>query len=759
MLSEVIGRRRTRPDAEPKARGEALYTADLTLPGMLHATLLLAGRPHARIARLDVARARAMPGVRAVLTAAGVPDHRYGLAIADRKLFADGVVRFEGEVVAAVAADTEEAAVAAAAAIEVDYVDLEPVLDPEAALHPDSPLVHPELDGYEMFRPNTGSGNDCARVTIEKGDVDAALEAADVVVTSRFVTALSHPAPIEPHAVLARWTGDQVTVWSTSQVPFLARAGVARTLGIPLSSVRIVVTHLGGGFGGKCDFHLEGYVAALARVARRPVRLVLTRAEEFVVPDMNRHPMTITLTTGLSTDGRMTARRARLVLDTGAYASHGPNSAEIATLMAVGPYAIPHVSVQAHTVYTHRTPAGSTRGPTAPQLCWAVEQHVDEIAARIGVDPVEFRLGTLFADGDTTATGRRVVTPSVAACLRTVRERAEAAHRPGEHVGYAVGWWGTVPLASGALVRVNPDASATLVVGAQDNGSGAAQALTGIVAQELGLAEDQVGWLGQDTDAGGFDWGSLGSQTTLNAGRSVLAASRDVAGQLRTIGAGLLGVDPDAVDLADASVRVRATPGRCVPLSAVMSHAHGRHQLVSASAAPEPPAGTERVHATASVGRTMYEDFPYPSWYAAAALVRVDRETGRITVRRVVQAHDIGRVLNPVGAEGQVHGGVVHSVGMALSEHSVVDDGRHRRPDLLDYRLLTTMDAPEVDVVFLPPADEPSGPYGSRSIGEAAVIPAAAAVGNAVASALGTPVRDLPMLPQHVWRTASEVDR
>lgn len=744
-MAGVVGSRRTRPDADPKARGEALYTADLSERGVLQAALLLAGRPHARIARLDVTRARSLPGVRAVLTAADVPPHRYGLAIADRRLFATDVVRFEGEVVAAVAADTDEAARAAVAAVEVD---------PEAALRDDAPLVHPDAHEYELFRPDTRSGNDCARVTVEKGDVDAALAAADVVVTSRFTTALSHPAPIEPHAVLARWTGDQVTVWSTSQVPFLARAGVARTLGIPLSSVRVVVTHLGGGFGGKCDFHLEGHVAALARAARRPVRLVLTRAEEFVVPDMKRHPMTITLTTGLSADGRMLARRARLVLDTGAYASHGPNSAEIATLMAVGPYAIPQVSVQAHTVYTHRTPAGSTRAPTAPQLCWALEQHVDEIAARLGVDPVEFRLGAVFADGDTTATGRRVVAPAAGACLRAVRERAEAAQQPGEHVGYAVGWWGTVPLASGALVRVNPDASATLVVGAQDNGSGAALALTSIVAHELGLPEAQVGWLGQDTDAGGFDWGSLGSQTTLNAGRSVLAASRDVAGQLRRLGAELLDADPDDVELAHSTARLRGAHARCVPLSVVMSYAHGRHQLVSASASPLPPPGTEQVHATRSVGRTMYEDFPYPSWYAAAALVRVDRETGRVTVRRVVQAHDIGRVLNPVGAEGQVHGGVVHSVGMALSEHSTVDAGRQRRTDLLDYRLLTAVDAPEVDVVFLPAADEPTGPYGSRSIGEAAVVPAAAAVGNAVAAALGGPVRDLPMLPHHVWRAA-----
>ncbi|MFB2582397.1 xanthine dehydrogenase family protein molybdopterin-binding subunit [Herbiconiux sp. P15] len=746
------GGRFVRPDGEVKARGEALFTGDLVLPGMLHARLLLAGRPHARIVRLDTSRARAMPGVHAVLTSADVPRNRYGLAIADRLLFAEHEVRYEGEIVAAVAATTLAQATAAVAAIEVEYEDLPAVVDAEAALADGAVLVHPDFDSYELFRPDTHDGNDCCRVTIEKGEADAELAAADIVVTSEFETDLSHPVSIEPHAVLAHWTGSQVSLWSTTQVPFLARAGVARTLGVPLSSVRVVVTHLGGGFGGKCDFHLEGHAAALSRAARRPVLLALTREEEFLVPDMNRHPIRITLTTGLSAEGVMVARRARLVLDTGAYASHGPNSAEIATLMAVGPYRIPHLDVEAKTVYTHRTPAGSTRSPTGPQLCWAVEQHTDEIAGRLGLDAVELRLRNLLRDGDVSASGHRVTGPSAAECLLDVRDRALEAVEPGQTVGLAVGWWGSVPLASGATVRVNPDASATLVMGAQDNGSGAAVALTAIVAEELGIEPGSIGLLGQDTDAGGFDWGSLGSQTTINAGRAVLAASREVAARLVALGAQLLGVEEDEAALDRGAVHVVGDPTRSVTLDEVMRHAHGTHELVSAHASPLPPDGAARVESTRSVGRTMYEQFPYPSYYAAAAIVEVDEETGGVHVVRLFQTHDIGRVLNPLGAEGQVHGGAVHSLGMALSEGSVLHGGMQERADLLDYRLQTALDTPPIDVTFLPAPTLPSGPYGTRSIGEAAVVPVAAAVGNAIALATGGRVRRLPMLPERVWR-------
>jgi CO/xanthine dehydrogenase Mo-binding subunit len=265
-----------RPDGAVKAAGAARYTADLTLPRMLHARLLLAGRAHARLRSLDIARARSAPGVHAVLTHADVPGVRYGMAVRDRRLFARDVVRYEGEIVAAVAADSPQAAAAALELIDARWEELEPLLDPEAALADGAPLVHPDWASYAIDRPDTRAGNDCARVTLVKGDVEAAFTAAAAVVEQTFSTDMSHPLAIEPHAVLADWADGRVTIWSTTQVPFLARAGVALTLGVPESAVRVVVTHLGGGFGGKCDFHLEAHAAALSRASGRPVKLVLS---------------------------------------------------------------------------------------------------------------------------------------------------------------------------------------------------------------------------------------------------------------------------------------------------------------------------------------------------------------------------------------------------------------------------------------------------------------------------------------------------
>lgn len=763
----VLGTRVARRDGPAKASGAARYTADVSLPGMLHARLVLAGRSHARISRLDVGRARDAPGVRAVLTQQDVPDVRYGMAVRDRTLFADAVVRYEGEIVAAVAATTPEHAAAAAALVDVEYEALPAILDPEAALDPSSALVHPDFDRYVVDRPDTRSGNDCSRVTIVRGDVDAGFARADRVVEQRFATDMTHPLAIEPHAVVADWADGRVTIWTTTQVPFLARTGVAATLGVREADVRVIVTHLGGGFGGKCDFHLEAHAAALSRAARRPVRLVLSRREEFLVPDLTRHPIGIDLRTGLLADGTIVARSARLVLDTGAYASHGPIASEIATLMAVGPYRIPHLHIEARTVYTNRTPAGSTRAPTGPQMCWAVEQHTDALAVAAGLDPVAFRLRNLVGDGDEAPTGQRLSGPTARDCLLRADELiavAPAGLPPvpegwKEGTGVAVGWWGNVPLPSGAAVRLHADGSATLVSGAQDNGTGAAVSLVLLVAEELGLRPEEVAIVHQDTGATPFDYGSLGSQTTFNAGRAALAAAQTVREQLVHRAARALGSGPTEIELADGAARVIGEPGRRITIAALVVAAQADGTLIMAQSAPLPPARPPEPEAWRSQGRTMYSSFPFPAYYCCAARVAVDPETGRVLVREVVAVHDIGRVLNPVGAEGQVEGGVVHSVGMALSEGVVLRDGRQLTARLMDYQLQTSADAPPVRIAFVTPRTPGDGPAGARGVGEVGVIAAAGAVANAIANATGVAVHQLPMLPHRVWAAMHDGDR
>jgi CO/xanthine dehydrogenase Mo-binding subunit len=723
---------------------------------MAHGKRLLAGVAHARIVRLDVTAALALPGVLAVLTQDDVPEARYGPFVRDRTLFARDVVRFEGEVVAAVAALTPEAAEAACAAIVVEYEPLEPVLDPEAALREGSPLVHPEWASYDAEPWIERSGNDCGFMTQVKGDAARALAEADVVVAERYEADMSHAVPIEPHAALAEWHGSRVTVWSSTQAPFGARAGVARTLGLAEADVRVIVPTLGGGFGAKCDFHFEAHAAALARAARRPVRLLLGRREEFTAIDKTRHPITIELETGVRADGTFLARRTRLVLDGGAYASDSLYATEIGLMLSFGPYRIPHVYGEAHTVYTNRTPAGSVRAPGGPQVCWAVEQHTDVIAERLGLDPVELRRRNLVRAGDAGPSGQRFERPAALECLEEASRLAGWGKElpDGEALGVACGWWYSVPAPSGAYVKLNADGSGTIVTGAQENGSGAVMGLALVAAEELGMRPEEFSIVAQDTDAGAFDLGSQGSQTTINNGRAVAAAAREVRGQLLALASAELEIAEADLELAEGRVRARGAPARAISIAELATKAHGGELLLGRGSGPPPPAPAHDVSGCA--GRGAYSVFPSPSFSCHVAHVRVDRETGVARVLEHVAVHDFGRVLNPLGAEGQVEGGVVHGLGIALTEGTAHADGRQVNPHLLDYKLQTAADAPRIRVGFVEGDPAEGTPFGAKGVGEPPIIPPAGAVANAIARACGARVRRLPMSAERVWEALQE---
>ena len=535
-----------RPDGKEKVTGTGRYTADVALTGQLYAKFLYPRHSRARIVAIDAAKAKALPGVLAVLTHEDVPDVLYGQLVKDRRLFAKEEVRFEADVVAAVAAMTPEIAARAVELIEVEYEPLVPLTDPERAMAGDAPLVHADWNSYEADENLNRDGNVLGRSTIVKGDAGAAMAKADVVVSRRYLADGSHGVPIEPRAVVAQWQGDRVTVWTSSQTPFAARSGVAETLAIPESDVRIIVPLLGGGFGSKCDFHYEAHVAALARATGRPVKLVFSREEEFIAPDHRRESIAIELETGARHDGTLVARRARLVLDGGAYCGEGGFFAQMAAMHACGPYVIEHVDVDAMLVYTNNQPSGSIRAPTAPQTCWALEQHMDELADALGLDAVELRRRTLIAEGDESPT-RQVFGPLG---IKETLERAAELIGYGqelpenEGIGFACGWWPSFGVPSGAYVKLNGDGTGTIVTGAQENGSGAVMGLPLLAAQVLGMRPDDFSVLYQDTDAGPWDMGSSGSQTTFNNGRAVIEAAREVADKLRELAAEKLEIDP-----------------------------------------------------------------------------------------------------------------------------------------------------------------------------------------------------------------------
>jgi CO/xanthine dehydrogenase Mo-binding subunit len=745
-----------RADGLEKVTGQARYAADLLLPGMLEGRFLLAGHAHARIKRVDIDKARRLPGVVAVITQADVPQLHYGSAVKDRTLFADGVVRFEGEVVAAVAARTAEIASAALELIEVDFEPLPPVTDPEVALEPGSPLVHPDWSSYQAYDGLIRSGNDCAYVTIAKGDVAAGFAGADAIVEERYHCDQSHPVPIEPHAVLAQWQGEKVTIWSTSQVPFAARAGVAETLQMPESNVRIIVPHLGGGFGGKCEFHFEAHVAALARKAGRPVRVVFNRHDEFIAPDKVNHPIVIDLKTGVTREGMISARSARIILDTGAYASDAPSIAEIATMMAAGPYDIPNLDITAHTVYTNKTPAGSVRAPSGPQVAWAVEQHTDEVGRQVGLDGYGIRMRNLLEEGDAGPTGQRMKAVGAKACLEKAAELIRFTDSPvsGEGTGLACAWWFSYPAASSVSLKVNTDGSATLVTGAQENGSGAVMGLGLIAAEELGISPDRVSILYQDTDAGAWDMGSSGSQTTFNNGRAVIAAAAEVRRRILSIAAEKLEASADDLEIVDGIVRVRGVPATAMSVAEVASALFAGGELLTAQGSAIAEALPDNFGASCS-GRVVFPAFADPTFTCQAARVAVDAETGVVRVLELAAAHDFGRVLNPEGARGQVEGGVVHSIGMALTEGTTYREGRQVNPHLLDYKLQTSADAPAIRVEFIETSGA-MGPRGGKGVGEPPIIAAAGAVANAIAAATGARVRRLPMTAPRVWAAVKE---
>ena len=749
-----------RPDGIEKVTGTARYVADLARPGLLHAKLLLAGVPHARLRSIDTTAAKALPGVLAVLTQDDVPDVRYGAFVKDRTLFAQGTIRFEGEILAAVAAVSAEIAEQACALIVVDMEELPPVATPAAALAPGAALVHPAWESYsggDVIR----DGNTCAQMTSVKGDIEQGLAEADVVVRDRYVTDVTHATPIEPHVVLAEWQGGAVTVWSSTQAPFGARAGVARTLQLPESRVRIVVPTLGGGFGGKCDFHFEAHAAALSRAAGRPVLLQLSRREEFLCTDKVRHPITVELETGVRNDGTITARRARITLDGGAYVSDSLYAAELGLMTAIGPYRIPHIAAESVTVYTTRTPSGSVRAPGGPQVCWALEQHMDVIAERLGLDPVELRRRNLLQDGDTGPTGQVFHEPAALRCLETAVELAGwesgAPLPPGEALGVACSFWPSVPAPAGAYVKLEADGSGTIITGAQENGSGAVMALPLIAARELGLRPESFSLVHQDTGAGPWDLGSQGSQTTINNGRAVAAAAAQVREQLLDLASDLLDVAPSDLELADGVVRAKDAPSRSVTIAQLAAQATGG-ELLLGSGSGEVPALPEH-DLSACSGRGFFAAFASPSFSCHISRVRVDAETGVARVIEHTAAHDFGFVMNPPGATAQVEGASIQGIGLALSEGTQLDErGQQRNPYLLDYKLQTSADAPRVTVALVEGSLAEGAPYGMKGVGEPPVVPPAAAVANAIARATGGRVHRLPMTPERIWAAAHGID-
>jgi CO/xanthine dehydrogenase Mo-binding subunit len=748
-----------RADGPDKVTGSGRYTADLTLTGMLAAKFRYADIAHARITKLDVSAARAIPGVMAVLTADDVPDVRFGPFVQDRTLFARDVVRFEGEVVAAVAATTAAIAQKAVDAIVVEFEPLPVITDVEAALEADSPLVHTEWAAYGAADVLMRDRNDASFSSIAKGDIEAGLAEADLVITSRYVADGSHAVPIEPRAVVAQWEGNKVTIWTSTQVPFDARAGVCETLELPANRVRIIVPHLGGGFGGKCGFHYEAHVAALAKAAKRPVRLVFSRREEFVAPDRRREGMVIDITTGVRNDGSITARKAWIAIDNGAYTADSGFFSQLAAMHVSGPYRIPNLYVAAHLVYTNHQPSGSVRAPTAPQCCWAVESHTDEVAASLGMDPVDFRRRNAVDTGVEGPSGQTYGEIGVQQCIEEATKLVGygRALPDDEAIGVAIGWWPSFSVPSGAYIKIDGDGSGQIITGAQECGTGSVMTLRQLAAEELGMEPEDFQLIYQDTSVAPYDMGATGSQTLFNNGRAVVAAAGQIAEQLKALAAEHLEASPADIVLADGHAHVAGTPSSTVSITELAGIAAGGELLI-AHGSGTPPSAPPLV-GSSCVGDVGMASFVAPQFSCHAVRIRLDRDTGVVRVLEVGAAHDSGTIINETGALGQIQGGVMMGIGQALTEGTLYDDtSRQRNAALLEYKLQTCADAPTIHTHFVQINTPDAGPRGAKGLAEAPNVATAAAISNALAKLLGQPIRRLPMTAERVWETMSGDD-
>src|SRR5882672_3437534 len=745
----VVGQSVPRVDGLEKVTGRARYVTDLVIPGMAHAKVLRSPYAHARVRTVDVTRARARPGVLAALCGADLTwcEPYYGPAYRDRPVLAIDVARYEGEPVAAVAAVDEATADAALELIEVDYEPMPPVITLEEALAPGAPLVHTGKPQAGIFadlaslRPVPGT-NVCHQFHFARGDSAGALATADLVLDETYRFPPVQHVALEPHAVVAAWdeTG-ALTLWASSQNPYSVRVELAKMFDVPLARIRVIVPHLGGGFGSKTYAKLEPLAAALARAAGRPVRLAASVTEAFQT--VRRCAARVHVRVGFRRDGALVAVECDADYDVGAYADIGPRVVQKATYTATGPYRVPHVALDARAVYTNTTPGGAFRGFGVPQLAWALESVLDVAAGRLGRDPVELRRqnflahGEEFAPGDTPIDGK--LEESLSRAADAIGWRQAGAADRGRGVA-AMLKASVAPSVSEAIVRLHTDGSVSVLASAVEMGQGTRTVLAQIAAEVLSVPLARVTVVQPDTAVTPYDQTTSSSRSTTMTGRAVQVASEDVREQLLRVVAECLGVLTRDLALDDGAVVAPAQRFTYAEVLALRFGMSGGELIGRGVIAP---------------GRTaapLGGSTPFWEMAVGAAEVSVDEETGAVRIERYVSVADVGRAINPLLLEGQDEGGVVQGLGHTLLEEMLYADGHLLNGTLLVYRVPRADDVPPaLECHFVENADG-SGPFGAKGAGEGSLIPVSPAIANALARLTGVRLRDLPLTPERVWR-------
>ncbi|MGH8740790.1 MAG: xanthine dehydrogenase family protein molybdopterin-binding subunit [Burkholderiales bacterium] len=732
-----------------KVTGRAQYAGDLSLPGMLHAKTKRSSVAHARIRRIDASRALAYPGVKAALTHHDVPrvlhygsPHPRSASVTKDQYILDSTVRYWGESVAVVAATSEEIAEEALDLIEVEYEELPALLTVEQAAA-SQVLIH-------------GTKNNLVvdPVLVKRGDVDKGFAEADLVVEGTYAMGRPTPAYMEPNICVCQWDDERLTVWISTQTPFMVRGILAEVLGLPHHKVRVMVDHMGGGFGAKQDlFQSEFLCALLAQRTGRPVRMEFTRKETFL-GGRSRHPGTVWLKQGFKKDGSITARQARVTFDSGAYGSHAPGVTAVGTTALTSLYRCENVHLEGRCVYTNTPIAGAYRGYGVVQTYYALDIQMEEAAQRLGMDPAELKLRNAVRDGDLSPSGHPIVGHGLEHCIRRGIEEVNWKQIRGQgrnpknqensdpdpiKRGWGMGCemhgssaYPGIKEQGNATVRMNEDGTVQLFTGTTGLGTGAHTALAQIVAEELGVRFEEVSVVHGDTDVVPWDIGAFASHTTYVGGRAAQMAAAEVRQQVLAIAAEALEAAPADLELRQGVVRIKGSDRRI-----------GLRDAVS----PKIGLPTRQLIASATYSPTKSYSFA-----AHFVEVQVDTETGQIDVLQVVPVHEVGKVIHPVAAQGQIEGGIQQGIGHTLTEDYVIDPltGRSLNAGFVDYKMPLSMDMPPIRTILLETAPDPGGPFGAKGLGEDPIIAIGPAIANAVYHAIGVRFRHYPITPEDV---------
>ena len=756
----ILGRRLPKTNSWAHLTGQAKYADDIVLPRMLYGRLLRSTQAHARIKKLDVSRALAHPGVVAIVTGKDMPE-KMGImpSTQDETALAIDKVRYVGEAVAAVAALDEDTAFEALSLIDVEYEPLEAILSIDAALERDDLKIHEESKRANVFK----------EVHLSFGDLEAGFAKAEHTRDDWFFFEGNTHAPIESHSCVANGEANgNVTLWTCTQVPHYLHRELEKVLGIPRSRIRVVATPNGGAFGGKSDpFAHEFAACLLALRTKRPVKITLDREEVFYA-HRGRHPVKMHLKTGVTRDGEITAVHFQSWLDGGAYASYGIATTYYTGALLTVTYRVPAYKFDGVRVYTNKPPCGPKRGHGTTQPRFAFEAQLDKIATDLGLDPLEYRKRILQPANSRTVNDLRITSMGLGECLDRAGERTSFSAKhgklpDGKGIGIAGSayisgaglpiYWNEMPH-SGATVKIDRGGGVTVYCGTSEIGQGSDNMLASITAETLGVLPEDVHVVSGDTSLAPVDLGSYSSRVTFMAGNAAKSAALKLREQLAAVAAEHLGIPCDRIVLALRRVHDRDDPSTGLAFTEAAVLAEARYGTLSAAGWYKPPTGIGGTFKGAGVGPT-----PAYSYQACVAEVTVDRETGRLTVDRLVTAHDCGRALNPANVEGQVEGSAYMGYGEIIGEEQVFRGGLHKKPSLLDYKIPTSLDTPALEAIIVETIDA-EGPYGGKEAGEGPLNPVIPAIANAVFDAIGVRFDETPITPEKILEAlAKQKDR